>query len=45
MKAFFSKRVIAYLVDFFIISVLVSFVTMFIPVDSNTKNLYKDLEQ
>lgn len=45
MKAFFSKRVIAYLVDFFIISVLVSFVTMFIPADSNTKNLYKDLEQ
>ncbi|MGN1000482.1 MAG: RDD family protein [Bacilli bacterium] len=45
MKALFSRRVIAYLIDFFIISALVSLVTMFVPVDNSTESLYKDLEQ
>ncbi len=42
MKASFSKRVFAYMIDFLFISMITSFFTMFIPTSKTVEKLYTE---
>lgn len=42
IKAMFSQRVLAFLIDLFILSIITSLITMFIPINDSATKLYEE---
>ena len=41
VTALFSQRLLAFIVDFLLLSILINLITMFVPVNSTATKLYK----